>query len=60
MEIERTFIIEAEKSFPTDRRFEKVYLADGKYFVQGVKGEIKEISEHTFNERQNRYQNSLN
>ena len=40
MEIERTFIVEY-KSFPDEKRFVKVYLSKGRYFLQIKEGAIK-------------------
>ena len=49
MEIEITFIVEAENSYAADRRFVKVYLSKGRYFMQLAQGAIKEISDNEFN-----------
>ena len=48
MEIEKTFIVEYQ-SFPTDKRFVKVYLSKGRYFLQIKQGAIMEIDEDEFN-----------
>ncbi|GAH24715.1 unnamed protein product, partial [marine sediment metagenome] len=48
MEIERTFIVEY-KSFPDEKRFVKVYLSKGRYFLQIKEGAIKEVTKEEFN-----------
>lgn len=47
MEIERTFIVEYQ-SFPTEKRFVRVYLSKGRYFLQIKEGAIKEITDDEF------------
>ena len=49
MEIEKTFIVEYE-SYPNEKRFVKVYVSNGRRFLQIKQGAIKEISNAEFNE----------
>lgn len=49
MEIEKTFIVE-KGGMPNEKRFVRVYLANGRYFLQHAPGAISEISEEEFNE----------
>ena len=49
MEIEKTFIVEYG-SYQTEKRFVKVYLSQGRYFLQAPQGAIQEISKEKFNE----------
>ena len=48
MEIEKTFIVEYG-SFPTEKRFVKVYLSKNRYFLQIKQGAIQEVSKEEFN-----------
>ena len=47
MEIEKTFIVE-KGSMGTEKRFVKVYLSKGRYFLQVSQGAISEITKYEF------------
>lgn len=49
MEIEKTFIVEYG-STGMGNRFVKIYLSNGRYFLQIPQGAIKEISKKEFEE----------
>jgi hypothetical protein len=49
MEIEKTFIVE-KGSMGSEKRFVKVYLSNGRYFLQAPQGAIQEISTNEFDE----------
>jgi hypothetical protein len=52
MEIEKTFIVE-KGSMSDAKRFVKVYLSNGRYFLQVSQGAISEISKEEFDKLNN-------
>lgn len=47
MEIEKTFIVE-KGTMGNDKRFVRVYLSEGRYFLHSAPGAMSEISEKEF------------